>query len=74
MLNKFDELISQAQMAFTNAQYDYCIELCQAALQLESGSIAVYTLKGNSYLVMNHFKEAEREFRKAIELDNKTGE
>ncbi len=74
MVSKFNELISKAQMAFTNAQYEYCIQLCQQSLQLEPSSVATYSLKGNSHLVLNQFEEAEKDFRNAAELDNKTGE
>lgn len=74
MVNEFDEMISKAQMAFVNGQYDYCVELCRVALQLEPSSVVTYSLKGNSHLVLEQFMKAEKEFRKAVELDNKTGE
>lgn len=74
MINKYDDIMSKAQMAFVNAQYNYCIDLCCSAIEIEPSSVTPYSLKGNSHLVLNQFEMAENDFRRAIELDDKNGE
>lgn len=74
MNNKFDEFFSQAQMAFASGRYETVLELCEAALQLEPGAAAVYSLAGNACLVQNKLAEAERYFEQAVVLDSNTGE
>ena len=74
MISKYDDIMSKAQMAFANGQYNYCIELCGSAIEIEPSSVAPYRLKGNSHLVLNQFEMAENDFRRAVELDTITGE
>ena len=74
MKNQFEELFTQAQMAFTTGRYDTSLDLCQRALELEPGASAVCTLAGNTYLVQEKFSCAEKYFLKAMELESNVGE
>lgn len=74
MRDQFEELFSQAQMAFAMGRYDVVPEFCHKALQLEPSAANAYALEGNTYLVQERLTEAERCFQKAVELDSQTGE
>lgn len=72
--NRFEELCSNAQMAFINGRYDNTVNICREAIQLEADVAEVFTLAGNACLVQNRMQEAEEFFRRAVELDIHTGE
>lgn len=72
--NQFEELCSEAQMAFANGRYDIAVNMCKKAIQLESNIVEIYTLAGNACLVQNQMEEAEQFFKQAIVLDMYVGE
>lgn len=74
MRNQFEELCSEAQMAFANGRYDTAVDICKKAIRLQSNVVAIYTLAGNASLVQNQMEEAEKFFIHAVELDKYVGE
>ncbi len=74
MKSKFEELYSEAQMAFVNGRYDTAVNICEKAVRLKADVPEIYTLAGNACLVQKQMEEAEKFFIHAAELNAHEGE
>lgn len=70
----YKQLITNAQMAFSNGNYDIAICHCTKAVEEKPDSYEAYSLAGNAYLLMGQPEKAEEAFRRAVKLDAINGE
>jgi len=74
MTEKMTEYLSNAQIAFTNSQYDVALEWCEKAIAEDATVAEAYTGAGKACLVLDKLQESEKYFVKAAELDSINGE
>lgn len=63
------EYLSNAEIAFTNSQYETALEWCGKAMEQEPGNSDAYTGAGKACLVLERLPESEQYLQKAVELD-----
>lgn len=66
--------IEKAEAALISEQYEIVLEYCEKIINMDSSCIKAYLLAGKVYLLLDRPSEAERYFRKVIEVGQGTGE
>lgn len=68
------ELLTNAEVAFANGQYDVALDLCEQAIEKDPSNADAYTGGGKACLVLDKLQDAEEFFEKAAEQDEINGE
>ncbi len=67
------ELLTNAEVAFTNGQYDVALDLCEQAIAKDPSNTDAYTGAGKACLVLDRLQDAEGFLEKAVENDETNG-
>lgn len=71
---KVKELLTNAEVAFTNGQYEVALDLCEQAIAKDPSNTDAYTGAGKACVVLDRLQDAERFLEKAVEHDEMNGE
>jgi len=74
MNEQINEYLLNAEIAFTNSQYETALEWCEKAIAEDPSNADAFTGAGKACLVLNKLPEAEQYFLKAVALDGTNGE
>ena len=74
MNDQYKAAISQAQQAFLLGKYEQALSKARMAFVLNPGGVAAYAIAGNACFILKRVPEAEKFYRKAVELDGDNGE
>ena len=66
--------LSTATVAFASGKYEEALNECQKLIGADVKQVNVFSLAGNSCIMLEKLSEAEDFFNRAIELDNQNGD
>ncbi len=74
MNEKNKEYLSNAEIAFSNSQYDTAFEWYEKAIAVDPLDAVSYSNAGKTCIILNKLDKAEQYFQKAVELEKDNGD